>query len=78
MQTDWRDFLGDKTYQRAYLDFYEDTLALRYAYDWKKVVEEFMFHGKEPLIHGLVAGRKFPPPPPGLNRLLCAASQPAC
>ncbi len=55
---DWREFLGDKKYQRAYVDFYEDELALKYDYDWKKVADEYLFSGKEPLINGLIAGRK--------------------
>ncbi len=58
VQTDWREFLGDKRYQRAYVDFFEDALALGRTYDWKKVVEEFMFHGNEPLVNGLIGGRK--------------------
>lgn len=55
---DWRDFLGDKRYQRAYLDFFEDKLAMDFAYDWKQVVHHFMFSGKRPLFHGLVSGRE--------------------
>lgn len=54
---DWRDFLGDKRYQRAFVDFYEDELALKFGYDWKKVAEEYLFSGKQPLINGLIAGR---------------------
>jgi hypothetical protein len=54
---DWRDFLGDKRYQRAFVDFYEDELALKYGYDWKKVAEEYLFSGKQPLINGLIGGR---------------------
>lgn len=56
-EDDWRDFLGDKRYQRAYVDFFEDALALKYAYNWKKVMEEYMFKGDEPLINGLIGGR---------------------
>jgi len=55
---DWRDFLGDKKYQRAYVDFFEDELALKFGYDWKRVAEEYLFTGKEPLIHGLIGGRE--------------------
>lgn len=55
---DWREFLGDKRYQRAYVDFYEDELALKYGYDWKKVAEEYLFSGKHPLINGLIGGRR--------------------
>lgn len=61
---DWRDFLGDKRYQRAYVDFYEDELALKYGYDWKKVAEEYLFSGKQPLINGLIGGRMSPTYPP--------------
>lgn len=54
---DWRDFLGDKRYQRAYVDFFEDEMALKFEYDWRKVADEYLFSGKEPLINGVVAGR---------------------
>src|SRR6187402_3429446 len=54
---DWRDFLGDKRYQRAYVDFFEDELALKFDYDWKRVADEYLFSGKAPLINGLIAGR---------------------
>ncbi len=57
-ENDWRHYLGDKRYQRAYVDFFEDALALEFAYDWKKVVEEFMFSGEQPLVNGLIGGRK--------------------
>lgn len=60
IEDDWRDFLGDKRYQRAYVDFFEDELALKCSYDWKAVVEHYMFRGDEPLVHGLVGGRKQP------------------
>jgi Questin oxidase-like len=55
---DWRDYLGDRRYQRAFVDFFEDELALKFGYDWKRVAEEYLFTGKEPLINGVVAGRK--------------------
>lgn len=57
-EDDWRNFLGDKRYQRAYVDFFEDELALKYSYDWKAVAEEYLFSGKEPLINGLIGGCK--------------------
>jgi hypothetical protein len=55
---DWRDYLGDRRYQRAFVDFFEDELALKFGYDWKRVAEEYLFTGKEPLVNGVVAGRK--------------------
>lgn len=57
---DWRDFLGDKRYQRAYVDFYEDELALKFGYDWKGVADEYLFSGKQPLINGVIAGLGHP------------------
>jgi len=57
---DWREFLGDKRYQRAYVDFYEDELALKFDYDWKRVLEEYLFSGKAPLINGLIGGLGHP------------------
>jgi len=58
-QEDWRDFLGDKRYQRAYVDFFEDALAMRHAYNWRRVVDEYMFGGENPLVNGLIGGRKY-------------------
>lgn len=55
---DWRDFLGNKRYQRAYVDFFEDSLSSHAcSYDWKKVVNKYMFEGKDPLVNGLIGGR---------------------
>lgn len=56
--TDWRDFLGDRRYQRAYVDFFEDELALKYNYNWKRVAEEFLFCGTNPLINCVITGRE--------------------
>ncbi|MCJ1313482.1 hypothetical protein MMC25_007160 [Agyrium rufum] len=56
---DWRDYLGDPHYQRAYVDFFEDQLVL-HGYDWKGVVEKFLFEGKAPLVNCLVAGLAHP------------------
>ncbi|MCJ1386628.1 hypothetical protein MMC17_009754 [Xylographa soralifera] len=56
---DWRDYLGDSRYQRAYVDFFEDELVLN-GYQWQKVLECYLFQGKEPLINCLVAGLGHP------------------
>lgn len=58
-EADWREFLGNKLYQRSYVDFFEDELALKFGYDWKKLVEEYIGRGKRPLVNGLIGGRKF-------------------
>ncbi|TAQ91127.1 hypothetical protein B7494_g573 [Chlorociboria aeruginascens] len=57
---DWRDYLGDGRYQRAFVDFFEDELALKHNYDWKSVADEYLFSGKEPLINGVVGGLGHP------------------
>ncbi|KAI9710748.1 MAG: hypothetical protein M1820_002581 [Bogoriella megaspora] len=56
---DWREFLGKRDYQRAYIDFFEDQLVSK-GYDWKRLVEEFLYEGKEPLINNVVAGLAHP------------------
>lgn len=64
IQEDWRDFLGDRRYQRAYIDFFEDQLIGRRAqWDWKKVVEDYIFGGVDggpPLVNNLIAGLGHP------------------
>jgi len=55
---DWRSFLGEGKYCRAYIDFFEDELALKFHYDWKTLLQEFLYSGKEPLINSMIGGRK--------------------
>lgn len=43
-------------YQRAYVDFFEDQLVLN-GYDWRKVLSDYLFTGKEPLFNCMIAGR---------------------
>ncbi|KAK5655436.1 hypothetical protein OQA88_5707 [Cercophora sp. LCS_1] len=59
-EDDWRDFFGDRRYQRAYVDFFEDALVMKHSYSWKKLVEESLFSGKEPLVNGLIGGLGHP------------------
>ncbi|KAG7292104.1 hypothetical protein NEMBOFW57_002137 [Staphylotrichum longicolle] len=47
-------------YQRAFVDFFEDALAMNYAYNWKKVIEKYMLEGDEPLVNGLIGGLGHP------------------
>ncbi|KAL4783502.1 hypothetical protein BJX76DRAFT_251078 [Aspergillus varians] len=49
---DWRDYLGRREYQRACVDFFEDELV-RYDYNWKQVVSNYLFSGTEPLFNSL-------------------------
>ncbi|KAL7266095.1 hypothetical protein RUND412_011372, partial [Rhizina undulata] len=56
---DWRDYLGDRDYQRAYLDFFEDEVSKAHG-DWKKVVMKYTLTGPEPLIYGGIGGLGHP------------------
>ncbi|KAK7888004.1 hypothetical protein LTR67_009399 [Exophiala xenobiotica] len=62
---DYREFLGRKPYQRAFVDFFEDQLVLQ-GYDWKAVVEKFLFErtssgpNREPIFNCLTAGLGHP------------------
>ncbi|KAK3394031.1 hypothetical protein B0H63DRAFT_459775 [Podospora didyma] len=60
IEEDWSDFLGDKRYQRAYVDFFEDALAMKFKYRWTKVIEEYVLGGKEPLVNCLIGGLGHP------------------
>ncbi|KAI0815559.1 cell cycle checkpoint protein RAD17 [Xylaria sp. FL0064] len=59
-QDDWQSFRGDKRYQRAFIDFFEDALVMRHNYNWKKVVEEYLYSGEEPLVNCLIGGLGHP------------------
>ena len=43
------------SYQRAFVDFFEDELVLN-GYDWRKVLSKYLFEGKEPLVNCLISG----------------------
>jgi hypothetical protein len=61
----WKDSPAEITDAdwREYVDFFEDELALKFDYDWKKVAEEYLFTGKQPLINGVISGRMSPSHP---------------
>jgi hypothetical protein len=56
---DWKLYLGDRRYERAYVDFFEDELALKFGYDWKRVADEYLFSGECPLVNCVINGREF-------------------
>ena len=56
---DWREYLGKRNYQRAYLDFFEDELV-KHNYDWQALLNEYLLTGKEPLINNLIGGLGHP------------------
>jgi Questin oxidase-like len=49
----------DFRYQRAFIDFFEDQLV-GFSYDWKALINYFLFDGEKPLIYSLIAGCEFP------------------
>ncbi|KAI0011298.1 hypothetical protein F4779DRAFT_626647 [Xylariaceae sp. FL0662B] len=59
-EEDWREYLGNERYQRAYVDFFEDALVMKHNYRWKGVVEEYIYGGEEPLVNGLIGGLGHP------------------
>ena len=44
-------------YQRAWIDFLEDQLV-QFGYDWRELLDDFLYSGKQPLINNLIAGRE--------------------
>lgn len=63
---DYRDFLGKREYQRAWVDFFEDQLV-DHNYDWKQVAARFLFERGDkntpnpyPLFSCLTAGLGHP------------------
>lgn len=52
-----RQLMRDFRYQRAWIDFLEDQLV-QFGYDWRELLDDFLYSGKQPLINNLIAGRK--------------------
>lgn len=44
----------------AYVDFFDEEVK-KAGGDWKKVIEEYLYAGPEPLINGYCGGRMFEP-----------------
>ncbi|KAK5082213.1 hypothetical protein LTR05_007357 [Lithohypha guttulata] len=55
----WREFLGQKSYTVAYVDFFDEEVRKNDG-DWEKVVQEYLYSGPEPLINGLCGGLSHP------------------
>ncbi|KAK0640409.1 Questin oxidase [Lasiodiplodia hormozganensis] len=54
-ESNWRDFFGQREYQRAYMDFFEDEIP-KHGHDWKAMVEQYLFEGPNPLINNIICG----------------------
>ncbi|KAL4730114.1 RFC checkpoint protein Rad17 [Fusarium chlamydosporum] len=59
-EDDWQQIRGDKRYQRAFVDFFEDKFVMRFKYDWREEMNHYLFTGDEPLFHGLIGGLGHP------------------
>ncbi|KIX07444.1 uncharacterized protein Z518_02097 [Rhinocladiella mackenziei CBS 650.93] len=55
----WRQFLREKSYTVAYVDFFDDEVRKNNG-DWEKVVQEYLYTGSEPLINGFCGGLGHP------------------
>ncbi|KOS47407.1 hypothetical protein ACN38_g1592 [Penicillium nordicum] len=56
---DWRGHLGCRGFDRAFVDFFEDEMV-HLSYDWKEVVAEYLFTGKEPMFDSIMASLGLP------------------
>ncbi|KAH7049288.1 hypothetical protein B0J12DRAFT_574156 [Macrophomina phaseolina] len=54
-EENWRDHFGQKEYQRAYMDFFEDQIP-KHGHDWKAMTEHYLFEGPHPLINNVICG----------------------
>ncbi|VUC27462.1 unnamed protein product [Clonostachys rosea] len=55
----WRDFLGQKKYTAAYVDYF-DTEIEKANGDWKKVVVDHLYSGTQPLVNSFCGGLGHP------------------
>ncbi|KAJ5455240.1 hypothetical protein N7475_010361 [Penicillium sp. IBT 31633x] len=56
---DWRGYLGRRDLDRSFVNFFEDEMV-HLGYDWKEVVAEYLFTGKEPMFDSIMASFGFP------------------
>ncbi|KAL4888644.1 hypothetical protein BDV59DRAFT_210987 [Aspergillus ambiguus] len=58
-RSSWREFLAQKPYTVAYVEFFDGEVK-RNDGNWKEVLEHYLFYGKEPLINGFIGGLAHP------------------
>ncbi|KAJ5780680.1 hypothetical protein N7457_005840 [Penicillium paradoxum] len=56
---DWKNHLGRREFDRAFVNFFEDEMV-NLGYDWKEVVTEYLFDGKEPVFDSIMASLGLP------------------
>ncbi|KKY19077.1 hypothetical protein UCDDS831_g05709 [Diplodia seriata] len=54
-EANWREHFGQREYQRAYMDFFEDQIP-KHGHDWKAMTEKYLFDGPNPLINNIICG----------------------
>lgn len=52
--------LRDRRFTVAFVDFFDEEIK-QVGGDWKKVAEQYLYSGPEPLINGYSGGRMFNP-----------------
>ncbi|KAK9256341.1 hypothetical protein V1507DRAFT_450401 [Lipomyces tetrasporus] len=56
---DWRNFYGQRVYQRGYKDYFDDEV-MQASYDWKRVVSKYLLADDGTLLNGLIGGLAHP------------------
>ncbi|KAK9494984.1 hypothetical protein V1508DRAFT_411567 [Lipomyces doorenjongii] len=56
---DWRNFYGQRVYQRGYKDYFDDEV-MQASYDWKRVVSKYLLADDATLLSGLIGGLAHP------------------
>ncbi|OJD36921.1 mgs207 protein [Diplodia corticola] len=54
-ESNWREHFGQREYQRAYMDFFEDQIP-KHGHDWRAMTEKYLFEGPNPLINNIICG----------------------
>jgi hypothetical protein len=55
----WRDFLTQKSYTVAFVDFFDEEIKQQDG-DWRRVLKSYLFSGSKPLINGYAGGLGHP------------------
>ncbi|KAK9237610.1 hypothetical protein V1525DRAFT_456651 [Lipomyces kononenkoae] len=56
---DWRNFYGQRVYQRGYKDYFDDEV-MQASYDWKRVVSKYLLADDATLLNGVIGGFAHP------------------
>ncbi|KAK7207527.1 hypothetical protein BZA70DRAFT_17501 [Myxozyma melibiosi] len=56
---DWREFYGQREFQRGYRDYFDD-LVVDASFEWKKIVSKLLLDSKGALLHALISDLAHP------------------